>query len=94
MLQRLYLTLHASCAEHAIRSKRASYYDAMCMCVLILLCVSSYYYVCPHTTMYVLILPHRFDEATLMHMCARILLHVSSYSSPCVLILLHMSSYY
>ena len=59
----------------------SSYY----ICVLILLCVSSYSSVCPHTPLCVLIL-HRHTPA------CDLVFHVSAYSYDCALILLCVSS--
>jgi hypothetical protein len=50
--------------------------------------LSSYYYMCPHTTMYV------SSYLILVYICSQTTIHVSSYYYACVLILFHVSSYY
>jgi hypothetical protein len=64
-LQSLYLTLHASCAEHAIRSKQARMLTyslrralAASQSVYYYMCVSSHCCMCPHTAVCVLILSY------------------------------------
>jgi hypothetical protein len=68
-------------------------YDEAIVCVLILLYVSSYYYMCPHTTMYVSSYYHKC-VLILQYMCLHTTVYVSSYYCKCVLMLLYVSSYY
>ena len=51
----------------------------------VIVCVSSYYYVCPHTTVCV---------SSYCTMCVLILLYMCLHTPICALNLLHVSAYY